>query len=188
MDRPDQPPASPVPVDRDETYLRLLAEHERALAAYVYSLVNSPADAADILQECKLSMWRMFDRFEPGTDFRAWGRKIAIHQILNFRRAAKRRPDSPLDQAFIEAVGAEIERRSDLLDRKADVLRLCLRKLPEEHRAVVVWRYYDECEVDEIAAKSDRTTEAVYRLLSRIRKVLNDCISRNLGAGAAPAT
>src|SRR5215207_176953 len=148
------------PADRDETYLRLLAEHERALAAYVYSLVNSPADAADILQECKLSMWRMFERFEPGTDFRAWARKIAIHQILNFRRAAKRRPDSPLDQAFIEAVAAEIDRRSDQLDRKADFLRQCLRKLPDAHRAIVVWRYYDECGIDEIAAKSERTEEA----------------------------
>lgn len=175
-------PPPPTPADKDEVYLRLLAEHERALATYVYSLVNSAADAADILQECKLSMWRMFDRFEPGTDFRAWGRKIAIHQILNFRRASKRRPDSPLDQAFIEAVAAEIDRRADQLDRKADLLRHCLRKLPEAHRAVVVWRYYDECEVEEIAAKSARTADAVYRLLSRIRKILNDCISRQLAA------
>ena len=177
------PPTTPA--DRDETYLRLLAEHERALATYVYSLVNSPADAADILQECKLAMWRMFDRFEPGTDFRAWGRKIAIHKILNFRRAAKRRPDSPLEQQFLEAVAAEIDRRSEHLDRKADSLRACLRKLPEAHRAIVMWRYFDECEIQEIAAKSDRTEEAVYRLLSRIRKALNDCISRQLGATSA---
>jgi RNA polymerase sigma-70 factor, ECF subfamily len=170
----------PTPPDKDELYLRLLAEHERAIAAYIHSLVNSAADAADILQECKLSMWRMFDRFEPGTDFRAWGRKIAIHQILNFRRAAKRRPDSPIDREFIEAVAADIEHRSDLLDRKADVLRSCVRKLPEAHRAIVVWRYYDECEIDEIATRSARTEEAVYRLLSRIRKALSDCINRQL--------
>jgi RNA polymerase sigma-70 factor (ECF subfamily) len=165
---------------KDERYLRLLTEHERAIAAYVYSLVSSPADAADILQECKLSMWRMFDRFETGTDFRAWGRKIAIHQILNFRRAVNRRPDSPLDQQFIEAVAAEIDQRADFLDRKADVLRTCLRKLPAPHRAIVTWRYYDECTIDEIAAKTDRSSEAVYRLLSRIRKILNECIRRTL--------
>lgn len=177
----DQPPT---PADKDEAYLRLLAEHERSLAAYVYSLVNSAADAADILQECKLSMWRMFERFEPGTDFRAWSRKIAIHQILNFRRAEKRRPDSPVDQQFIEAVAAEIDRQSPLLDRKADALRLCLRKLPDAHRAIVIWRYYDEHDIAEIAARSERTEEAAYRLLSRIRKVLNHCISRQLGAAS----
>ena len=172
--------------DKDEAYLRLLAEHEVAIAAYVYSLVNCRADAADILQECKLAMWRMFDRFEPGTDFRAWGRKIAIHQILNFRRAAKRRPDSPLEQQFIEAIAAEIDARAPVLDQQAEVLRQCLRKLPEAHRAIVAWRYYDECEIAEIAAKSARTEEAVYRLLSRIRRVLNECIRRHLGATATP--
>ena len=174
----DESPTTPP--DRDELYLRLLAEHERSLAAYVYSLVNSAADAADILQECKLSMWRMFDRFEPGTDFRAWGRKIAIHQILNYRRAAKRRPDAPLDQAFIEAVAAEIEHRAEQLDRKTDGLRHCLRKLPEAHRAIVLWRYYDQCEISEIAKNAHRTEEAVYRLLSRIRKALSECINRQL--------
>lgn len=175
-----EPPTTPP--DRDEVYLRLLAEHERAISAYVYSLVRSPADAADILQECKLAMWRMFDRFEPGTDFRAWGRKIAIHQILNYRRAAKRRPDTPIEPAFIEAIAAEIDRRSDQLDHQADLLRRCLRKLPVAHRAVVVARYYDECEIAEIAERTERTEEAVYRLLSRIRKNLNDCIHRQLRA------
>lgn len=174
------------PAARDETYLRLLAEHERALSTYVFSLVNSRADAADILQECKLALWRMFDRFEPGTNFLAWARTVALHQILNYRRAAKRRPDSPHEREFIEAVAAEIDRRADDLDRRSEVLRQCLQKLPERHRSIVVWRYYDECEVETIAAKSDRSVLAVYRLLSRIRETLNDCISRQLAATRTP--
>ena len=179
------PSPNPSP-DRDEAYLRLLAEHERALRAYVFSLVGSPADAADILQECKLALWRMFDRFEPGTDFRAWARTVALHQILNFRRAAKRRPESPHEREFIEAVAAEMDRRADDFDRRAEWLRHCLKKLPEHHRAMVVWRYYDECDVETIAAKSERTVLAVYRLLSRIRETLNDCICRQQAAARTP--
>ena len=179
-------PPPPNSAARDEAYLRLLAEHERALSAYVFSLVGSAADAADILQECKLALWRMFDRFTPGTNFLAWARTVALHQILNYRRAAKRRPESPHEREFIEAVAAEIDRRADELDRRAELLRLCLKKLPERHRAIVVWRYYDECEVETIAAKSDRSVLAVYRLLSRIRETLNDCISRQLAAARTP--
>jgi RNA polymerase sigma-70 factor (ECF subfamily) len=181
MDAP--PPDSPA---RDEVYLRLLAEHERALSAYVFSLVNSRADAADILQECKLTLWRMFERFEPGTNFLAWARTVALHQILNYRRAAKRRPESPHERDFIEAVAAEVDRRSDELNRRAELLRHCLKKLPERHRAIVEWRYYDECEIETIAAKSDRSVLAVYRLLSRIREALNDCISRQLAGSRTP--
>jgi RNA polymerase sigma-70 factor (ECF subfamily) len=181
----DTPPPSDSPA-RDEAYLRLLAEHERALSGYVFSLVSSAADAADILQECKLALWRMFDRFQPDTNFLAWARTVALHQILNYRRAAKRRPESPHEREFIEAVAAEIDRRADDFDRRAELLRLCLKKLPERHRAIVVWRYYDECEVETIAAKSDRSVLAVYRLLSRIREILNDCISRQLAAARTP--
>ncbi len=168
--------------DTGEAFLRTLAEHERWLSAYVYTLVARLADADDILQECKVVMWKRFSTFEPGTNFRAWARTIALHQVLNFRRSEKRRPYSTQDAAFIEAIAAEVERRSDHFDRKADGLKLCLRKLPEAHRAIVLWRYYEDNGIEEIAAKSGRTVDAVYRLLSRIRVVLNECINRQLAA------
>ena len=171
---------TPSPDDQGEVCLRTLAEHDRWLAAYVYSLVSRAADADDILQECKVTLWKRFATFTPGTNFRAWARTIALHQVLNYRRAEQRRPWSTTDREFIEAVAGEIERRGDQLDRQADGLRHCLRKLPEPHRAIVVSRYYEERSIDEIAAQSGRTTEAVYRLLSRIRAVLNDCIQRQL--------
>ena len=180
---------TPEPADADERgerFLRTLAEHERWLATYVYSLVPRPADADDILQECKVTLWKQFGTFTPGTNFRAWSRTIALHQILNYRRAEQRRPWSPLDQQFIESVAGEIERRGDQLDRKADGLRACLRKLPEPHRAIVLSRYYEERSIEEIATQSGRSTEAVYRLLSRIRAVLNECINRQLAI--APRT
>ncbi len=126
-----------------------------------------------------MTMWKKFAQFTPGTNFRAWARTIALHQILNYRRSEQRRPYSALDREFIEAIAAEIDRRSDQLDHQADVLRACLRKLPAAHRAIVVARYYEECGVDEIAAKTDRSAEAVYRLLSRIRKALSECVNRH---------
>lgn len=172
----------PPNTENTEAYLRLLTQHDRWLATYVYSLVARPADAEDILQEVKVTMWKHFATFEAGSNFRAWARKIATHQILNYRRSEQRRPQSTLDDEFIEAVAAEIDRRAETLDRRADALRLCLRKLPEAHRRIVTWRYYEDCGVEEIAAKSERTVEAVYRLLSRIREALNECVQRQTTA------
>lgn len=171
----------PDPADQTETYLRLLTQHDRWLAAYVYSLVTSAADADDILQEVKVTLWKQFAKFEPDSNFRAWARKIATNQILNYRRSEKKRSvSSSLDEAFIEAVAAEIDQRAETLDLKAEALNLCLRKLPEAHRKIVVWRYYEDCGIEEIAIKSERTVEAVYRLLSRIRQVLSECVNRQI--------
>ena len=165
-----------------EDFLRLLGEHERHLAAFVYSLVPRAADADDILQDVKVTMWREFRKFEPGSNFRAWIRQIATHQVLNFRRAVQRRPNPALEDSFIEAVAAEIDRQAEELDRRSDALQHCLQKLSEAHRKIIVWRYFDNCGIDEIAIRAQRSAEAVYQLLSRIRGMLSECVSRQLTA------
>ena len=165
-----------------EDYLRLLAEHERGLAGYVHSLVPGSGDAEDILQECRVVLWREFAKFEPGSNFLAWARKIALHQILNYRRSQKRRPLFAVDQAFIESVAAEIDQRSDDLERRAEALRHCLHKLPKPHLQTIAWRYYEACPIEEIASKTQRTEGAVYRLLSRIRQALSDCVTRTIAS------
>ncbi len=165
-----------------ETYLQLLNEHGKALAGYVHTLVNHPSDAEDILQACRLTMWNKFSDFEIGTNFLAWARKIAFHQILNYRRSQKRKPVFSSDPAFLEAVAVEIDRQSETLDARSEALRHCLRQLPENQRRTILLRYHDGFEIGEIARQTDRTEGAVYRLLSRIRQSLNDCINTRLQA------
>ena len=165
-----------------EDYLVLLNQHEKTLALYVHSLVTDTRDAEDILQACKLTMWKQFDQFEPGTNFPAWARKIALHQVLNFRRSEKRKPLYSTDPAFIESIAEEIDRQGAALTERAEALHVCLGKLPEKQRHTVLLRYYEGLDVDAIAEKTGRTQAAVYRLLSRIRAVLNECIGQQLEA------
>lgn len=170
--------------ERTEVYLRLLGQHERQLAAFVYSLVPRASDADDILQDVKLTLWRQFASFEQGTNFAAWARQIATHQILNFRRSQNRRQSGMVDSSFIEAVAGEIDRRAADLDRRSEALQNCLRKLSAGHRKIILWRYFDNCGVEEIATRSQRSVEAVYQLLSRIRGSLNECVRRQLALEA----
>lgn len=183
----DPRPTDP-PDDIMAPFLRLLAQNETWLTTYVHTLVNRTADADDILQECKLTMWKHFGSFQPGTHFRAWARTIATHQVLNYRRTVKRLPDTALEESFIEAVAGEIDRRADQLDQRTDVLRRCVQQLPDAYRKIVIWRYYEEAEIETIAEKSRRTPAAVYRLLSRIRKLLNDCVSQRASLQPGKAT
>jgi RNA polymerase sigma-70 factor, ECF subfamily len=173
------------PEQAAENYLVLLNQHEKALCAYVYTLVNDRQDAEDIIQNCKLTMWKQFSNFEPGSHFQAWSRKIALHQILNYRRSAKRKPLYSVDPAFIEAVAAEIDRSGDQLSARTEALHSCLKKLPGNQHQIILMRYYDEAEISDIAAKTERTEAAVYRLLSRIRASLNECVKNRMNSPAA---
>src|SRR5260221_12446474 len=95
---PNMDPLPPESAADTEAYLRLLTQHDRWLATYVFSLVASTADAQDILQEVKVTMWKQFAKFETGTNFRAWARKIATNQILNYLRAVQRLPNAQIEE------------------------------------------------------------------------------------------
>lgn len=167
------------PPDRAEEFVFLLARHERLLGAYVMTMVPHAQDAADILQETKVVMWRNFSKFELGTNFGAWMRKIAFHQVLAFRKR-KHRDRLDFSEEFLEAVAGEVEQSADHLDSREKALQGCIAKLPEDHRDVLHLRYHEELELDAMAARLGRTVGALYRLLSRVRQVLHDCVSKTL--------
>lgn len=165
--------------DEGEDFLRLLNEHERKITLYVLNLVRDRGDAEDILQEARLVMWRHFHKFEQGTNFLAWARKIAFHQILSYRRKHKKRAE--LSESFLESVAFEISKNEQSFDKRTDALKSCVLKLSRPHRQILLMRYTREMDIDQIGREVGRSEGAVYRLLSRIRMMLQDCVTKKIG-------
>jgi RNA polymerase sigma-70 factor (ECF subfamily) len=168
--------------DRTEAFLRLLTEHERRLAIYVTGLVVCPQDAQDVLQEGKIVMWRQFHQFELGTNFAAWARKILFYQILAFRRRSKRDRSEFLSDRLLETLSEESESaiREQRWQKREKALQECVTKLSGEHREILELRYRDEASIEGISRRTERTEGAVYRLLSRLRKNLHQCVEKEL--------
>lgn len=175
--------------ERTEAFLRLLGEHERRLAIYVTGLIACPQDAQDILQEGKIVMWRQFHQFELGTNFAAWARKILFYQILAYRRKSKRVAAATLSDRMLEILCEETESamKEDRWIRREKALECCVEKLPEDHRDILEMRYRDESSIERISHRTERTEGAVYRLLSRLRKNLYDCVEKELSRPLSPS-
>ena len=169
--------------ERTEAFLLLLSEHERKLGIYVTGLIASAQDAQDILQEGKIVMWRQFDQFELGTNFAAWARKILFYQILAYRRRTKRHAAESLSDKMLEMLSEESESaiRENRWERREQALMHCVTKLSEEHREILHLRYRDEASIERLSHRTERTEGAVYRLLSRLRKNLYECVEKELG-------
>lgn len=165
--------------DRTTAFLELLTTHERALSIYVHSLVPRDMAAEDILQQTKMLLWKHFDDFQVGTNFLAWARKTAFHQILTHRRQ-KKREHLPLDEVALEALGMAVTQLAGDVSLRQEALRTCLARLPKEHRQLVQLRYYEDLEIDQVAEKLCRTAGAVYRALSRVRMSLMECVERQI--------
>lgn len=174
------PPAgqdlSPEQVD---DFIRLLGQNQRRVFLYVMSLVPNWNEAEEIIQETNLVLWREFGRFQPGTNFLAWACKVAFHQVLSWRKR-KQRDRLEFSPAFLEAVAEEASSAADVLEERSRLLAQCIDRLQPGHRDLLQSRYRDGLAIEAIASKFERTVEAVYRALSRIRHTLHECVSRSL--------
>ena len=79
MQRNELPSDYPGGVDPRKVtqFVELYTQHYTQLRYYLMSLIPSPSDAADVIQETSLVLWEKFDFFEVGTNFYAWSCKIA---------------------------------------------------------------------------------------------------------------
>jgi RNA polymerase sigma-70 factor (ECF subfamily) len=162
-----------------DVFMRLLSENQRRLALYVLSMVPRWADAEEVIQETNLVLWREFGKFRPGSNFAAWACTVAFHQVRAWRKRQSRQRIQFSD-AFLEVVAREVVSANDRLETRARFLSRCMEKLPADRRELVRQRYADECSIEELAERTGRTESAVYRALSRVRRVLYECVNRSM--------
>jgi RNA polymerase sigma-70 factor (ECF subfamily) len=184
MSRPpqvDTPPAEEgedrVAPERVDAFVRLLGQNQRRLFLYVMSMVPNWSDAEEIIQETNLVLWRDFARFQLGTNFTAWACKTAFHQVLAWRKRV-RRDRLEFSPAFLEAVAAEATNAAEAFEERSACLAHCIERLPTDRRQMLRLRYSEGLSIDAMARRLERSEEAVYRALSRIRRVLHDCVAR----------
>ena len=74
-------------------FTELTMEYMSPLYTAALRMTRNPADAEDLVQETFLKAYRAFDRFEEGTNLKAWLYKILTNTYINSYRSAKRRPE-----------------------------------------------------------------------------------------------
>ncbi len=126
--------------------------------------------AEDVVQEVYLQAWRSFDRFEAGTNCRAWLYKILFHCVSHQRRKWFRFPLLKDKEEFLEANLAQPESvAQEITD--GEVLA-ALDAIPSEFRSVVLLVDVEEFAYKEVAEILSIPIGTVMSRLSRGRGLL----------------
>jgi RNA polymerase sigma-70 factor, ECF subfamily len=165
--------------ERRKQLMALMTRHQRRIFSYIFTLVPSRPDADDILQETSLVICEKFDEFEPGTDFVAWACQIAYWRV-RYARQKFARAKVFFSQDVLEAVATTAAEMNLELDARHEALSHCLQKLNPRDREFLLARYEAGCGVREAARRSGRSMAAAYKALTRIRKLLFDCVTHHL--------
>ena len=170
--------------DKRKRLMVLMTRYQQRIYSYIYTLVPRRADADDLLQETSLVICEKFDEFEEGTDFVAWACQIAYWRV-RYSRQKFARGKVLFNQDVLDAVAHTAAEMGEELDERHRALTLCLGKLNPRDREFVLTRYEPGCGVAEAARGSGRSIAAAYKALTRIRKLLLDCVTHQLESGGA---
>ena len=140
--------------------------------------------AEDVVQEVYLQAWRSFDRFETGTNCRAWLYKILFHCVSHQRRKWFRFPLLKEKEEFLEANLPQPEPvAQEITD--GEVLA-ALDEIPPEFRSVVLLVDVEEFAYKEVAEILSIPIGTVMSRLSRGRGLLRKhlaALARTYGIG-----
>ena len=162
---------------QQESFVQLFVETEPALRSFILSQIGNWADMNEILQQTSLILWRKFDQYEEGTNFRSWSFKIARYEILNFLKKQRRSRLVFCDET-LELLAVDEPEEEDYLEEQRHALAECLEKLKPDQRALLRECYEDGNTMKEVARVQRRSLDALYKSIQRLRASLLKCVER----------
>ncbi|MFC1671895.1 sigma-70 family RNA polymerase sigma factor [Planctomycetota bacterium] len=162
-------------------FLELFLRHHAAMYAFVVSRGIRAQDAEDVVQDIASTLWKKFDSFRQGSNFKAWAFATAQIEVLRFRDRARRQGKVlTLDEGTLDRLDAlQIGGHDDLIDYRKHVLLECVSRLRREARDLVRMRYGDRRSFDEISRQLKKSSAALRVMVSRIRRALQECVMKN---------
>lgn len=135
-------------------------------------VLGERARAEDVVQEVYLQAWKSFDRFEAGTNCRAWLFKILFHCVNHHRRKWFRFPLLKENEEFVEA---NLTYSPPVPDRLTDEeILAALDAIPSDFRSVVLLVDVEEFAYKEAADILQIPIGTVMSRLSRGRRLLRE--------------
>ena len=154
--------------------------HMDAVYNFALKMTGDEDDADDLVQETFMKAFRFFDKFEKGTNCKAWLFRILKNSFINDYRKHTKEPDK-VDyedvQNFYENIKSdevdtdhyELDAFSNLLD---DDISKAMAELPEDFRTVIILNDIEGFTYEEIADFVDIPVGTVRSRLHRARKML----------------
>ncbi|MDF1756185.1 MAG: sigma-70 family RNA polymerase sigma factor [Verrucomicrobiales bacterium] len=168
--------------DFHEPFVRALTKYERIVRAYIRSSgISRPEDVDEIMQEVSLVAWEKFGQLENVDEFPKWACVIARYEILNFRRKHAR-DRLVLNEKVFDLLLEESLEETTPNESRLNTLQDCLRELPESSRKLVLAAYEPGSTIDSLAAGTNKNANALYQQLWRLRKILAQCVEKNLAS------
>ena len=181
---------------RDASALEpLMDRHAGRLYRLAYGITRNDADAAEVVQDVFLTLFRKIDGFEGRAALGSWLYRVTANAALIKRRGKRAELEVSLeeqlpnyladghrqgDRSFLLADWSETPEEVLLTGEARKTLELALDRLPDHYRAVVVLREVEGLDNEEVACILGESVSTVKSRLHRARMALREELTRAL--------
>ena len=156
--------------------------HKDILYNFALRTTGNADDAKDLLQETFMKAFRFWDKYEKGTNIRAWLFRIMKNSYINRYRKVTREPgmvDYDDVENFYDSVRDNSTDSNDLQKRLysnmlSDEVTSALQSLPEDFRTVLILCDIEQLTYEEISDFLNCPIGTVRSRLHRGRKMLEE--------------
>jgi len=162
---------------RDPEMFGLLMERYRGPLFHYIRRMGRFADeeTEDLLQEVFIKMYRKLNEYTEVLKFSSWAYRIAHNHIIDhFRRLNARPKADALDDAEWERlIAGSVDIKKELTDADCVAkIKTAIRELPIRYREVLILRFIEEKEYEEIMDILRKPKGSVATLIARGKKIL----------------
>jgi len=157
-------------------FAEVIETHKGMVYSIAWHFLRDRPAAEELAQEVFLQLHRSWSSMKSADHIVFWLRKVASHRAIDHARRLKRRPETSLEEA---AEPTTLERVHDTF--LSTYLARIVASLPEKQRMVVILRYQEEMEVEEISKALNLKAATVKTLLARAIDLLRTKAERRLG-------
>jgi RNA polymerase sigma factor (sigma-70 family) len=166
------------PDERRRRFEEVYAANCGPILGYVLRRTDNPDDAADVIAETFLTVWRRLDAVPPGDQARLWLYGVARRVLANQRRGERRRTGLNDRLRAQLAVGY---RPPEYTGELAEIA-VAFRSLPEPDRELLALVGWEGLDHGQVAAVLGCSRNAARIRLHRARRRFADALARSQAA------
>jgi RNA polymerase sigma-70 factor (ECF subfamily) len=176
-------------IGKDEAFEELLNRYSTKVHSLASRLCRNAEDAAEVLQDVFVTVYRKIAGFEGKSSFSSWLYRVTVNAAFMKLRKRRQDPAVPLEDILQQThvVSALKSPESSYVDSQSmrhemlEALEQAIQKLPDDYRPVFILRDVDGLTSREVGKILDLTVPAVKSRLHRSRLMLRKRLQKFAG-------
>lgn len=154
----------------------LMERYQKQLFHYIRRIGQfADEDAEDLLQEVFIKIYQKLNEYEENLKFSSWAYRIAHNHVIDHFRKVNARPKTNAldDEEWGRLIAGSIDIERQISDKDCvEQVKNVIAELPIKYKEVMILRFIEEKEYEEIMDILKKPKGSVATLISRGRELL----------------